>query len=385
MQTSDSSIFSLEGKGLKLNSASDVNAFVDEISKRTNLTEIKLNGNTLGVEASQALAKALSLQKNLKVVDLSDSFTGRLREEIPLALDAFVDALIDKEYLTELNLSDNAFGPAGATPLLRLLTTNRNLQVLRLNNNGLGPEGGCDIANALAGISKLSSTPSPTVSKLHTLIMGRNRLENKAAQILSQSLSHLPSLQHLALPQNGIRPEGIQAIVKALPACQLLETLDLQDNTFTDKGAKALAAGLARSAWKNIKVLNIGDCLLGAAGSADILRAIVDSKLGTIKTLILTFDELDENAAGIIPSIIRANSNLERIELNGNAFNPEGSSVKKIKDALREIGQTNALDVLDEMEFDEEEDEEEEDNEEVERGGSEVPSELKDDSDLDDL
>lgn len=65
-------------------------------------------------------------------------FTGRLRDEIPLILQAFAEALEEKEHLQEVDFSDNAFGPAGAKPLMRLLSNNRNIQILRLNNNGLG-------------------------------------------------------------------------------------------------------------------------------------------------------------------------------------------------------------------------------------------------------
>ena len=71
-------------------------------------------------------------------------FTGRLKTEIPLALDALVEALEVQKHLVELDLSDNAFGPAGAKPLMRLIINNRNIKILRLNNNGLGIEGSID-------------------------------------------------------------------------------------------------------------------------------------------------------------------------------------------------------------------------------------------------
>lgn len=46
--------------------------------------------------------------------------------------------------LTELDLSDNAFGPNGMKGLVDLLPSAScfTLQVLKLNNNGLGPQGG---------------------------------------------------------------------------------------------------------------------------------------------------------------------------------------------------------------------------------------------------
>ena len=68
-------------------------------------------------------------------------FTGRLKTEIPLALESSVEALENQKHLVELDLSDNAFGPAGAKPIMRLIINNRNIKTLRLNNNGLGIEG----------------------------------------------------------------------------------------------------------------------------------------------------------------------------------------------------------------------------------------------------
>ena len=65
-------------------------------------------------------------------------FSGRTLEETPLVLDAFAEALEETQSLRDIDLSDNAFGPAGAKPLMRLLSNNRNIQYIRLNNNGLG-------------------------------------------------------------------------------------------------------------------------------------------------------------------------------------------------------------------------------------------------------
>ena len=52
-----------------------------------------------------------------------------------------MEALENQKHLVELDLSDNAFGPAGAKPIMRLIINNRNIKILRLNNNGLGIEG----------------------------------------------------------------------------------------------------------------------------------------------------------------------------------------------------------------------------------------------------
>jgi hypothetical protein len=70
----DNTVFSIEGKGLKLNTAEDVQAFVDTIVQMDDLQIIKLSGNTIGVEAGKALASALQSRKNIKVY----KYTSRL-------------------------------------------------------------------------------------------------------------------------------------------------------------------------------------------------------------------------------------------------------------------------------------------------------------------
>ena len=57
---------SLHGKGLKLNTREDIEPYLKDIDP-TLLEEIHLGGNTIGVEASQALAEFLAKTQVLKV------------------------------------------------------------------------------------------------------------------------------------------------------------------------------------------------------------------------------------------------------------------------------------------------------------------------------
>ena len=49
------------------------------------------------------------------------------------------------------------------------------------------------------------------------------------------------SLEEVAMPQNGINFEGIAALSEAFSCNPKLRVLNLNDNTFTEKGAKAMA------------------------------------------------------------------------------------------------------------------------------------------------
>ena len=58
--------------------------------------------------------------------------------------------------------------------------------------------------------------------------------------------AHKDGIRSVKMTQNGIRPEGISLLIgSGLRHCSHLELLDMQDNTFTFKGAAALAAALA--------------------------------------------------------------------------------------------------------------------------------------------
>lgn len=60
-------VFSLEGKGLKLDTAADLEPHVKALRELEDVEEVRFLGNTLGVEACAALGKILETKKTLKV------------------------------------------------------------------------------------------------------------------------------------------------------------------------------------------------------------------------------------------------------------------------------------------------------------------------------
>jgi len=109
---------SFKGKSLKLNTAEDAKDVIKEIEDFDGLEALRLEGNTVGVEAARVIAKALEKKSELKRCHWSDMFTGRLRSEIPPALTSLGEGLITAgAQLVELDLSDNAFGPTACEAL----------------------------------------------------------------------------------------------------------------------------------------------------------------------------------------------------------------------------------------------------------------------------
>uniref|UniRef100_A0A667WQE9 Ran GTPase-activating protein 1 n=1 Tax=Myripristis murdjan TaxID=586833 RepID=A0A667WQE9_9TELE len=307
---------SYKGQGRKLDTAQSVEEIVKEIQDFQGLQALRLEGNTVGVEAAQAIAKALETKNEFKCCYWSDMFTGRLRSEIPPALNSLGDALLTAgARLTVLDLSDNAFGPDGVKAIEKLLKSSacHTLQELRLNNCGMGIGGGKILAASLIECHKKSSAEGAPLS-LKLFIAGRNRLENDGATALAQAFQLMGSLEEVHMPQNGINHAGVTALATAMQHNADLRVLNLNDNTFTKKGAIAMAQALKH--LRNIQVINFGDCLVRSEGAMAIAETVSDG-LPILKELNLSFGEITEEAAVALARAVKGKAQLEKLDLNG--------------------------------------------------------------------
>uniref|UniRef100_A0A3B4T299 Ran GTPase-activating protein 1 n=1 Tax=Seriola dumerili TaxID=41447 RepID=A0A3B4T299_SERDU len=363
---------SYKGQGRKLN-----DEMVKEIQDFEGLKALRLEGNTVGVEAAQAIAKALETKSEFKRCYWSDMFTGRLRSEIPPALNSLGDALmLAGARLTVLDLSDNAFGPDGVKGIENLLrsTACYTLQELRLNNCGMGIGGGKILAASLIQCHKKSSAESTPLS-LRVFVAGRNRLENDGATALAQAFQLMGSLEEVHMPQNGINHPGVTALATAMQHNTGLRILNLNDNTFTERGAIAMAQALKH--LRSIQVINFGDCLVRPAGAKAIAETVSEG-LPILKELNLSFGEITEDAALAVAQAVKDKDQLEKLDLNGTNLTKSSLTVF-FSDDEGEPEDDDEDEDEDEEEDDEEEDvdeeeieEEEEEEEEVESNGNKL-------------
>ncbi|KAF7705289.1 ran GTPase-activating protein 1b [Silurus meridionalis] len=363
---------SYKGQGLKLNDAQSVENIVQEMEQFQNMKALRLEGNTVGVEAAKAISKALETKKDLQRCYWSDMFTGRVRSEIPSALKSLGSALMmSGARLTELDLSDNAFGPDGVKGIEALLKSPvcYTLQELRLNNCGMGIGGGTILASALTECYK-SSHAAGSPLKLKVFVAGRNRLENDGTIALSRAFKLVGSLEEIHMPQNGINHPGITALATAVQHNPNLRVLNLNDNTFTKRGAVAMAQALRH--LSKVQVINFGDCLVRSEGAIAITAAL--KGLPVLKELNLSFGEIYEAAALVVARAIRDKADMEKLDLNGNCLGEDGC------EALKEVMENMGMgDVLGSLSDDEGEDEDDEDGEEVDEDGEEDTEEKDDD------
>ena len=95
---------------------------IDAIKNCKNLQYLDLEGNTLGVDASKCVGDALTKHPEMKKALWKDLFTGRMKTEIPKALEHLGRGLMTAgANLTVLNAGHNALGPNGMAGLLNLL------------------------------------------------------------------------------------------------------------------------------------------------------------------------------------------------------------------------------------------------------------------------
>ncbi|KAK5084282.1 Ran GAP Rna1 [Lithohypha guttulata] len=386
------SSFSLAGKGLKLDTKEDIQKHIQPLSDNDKITSIDLSGNTLGVGACEALAPVLKSKSTLEFADLHDIFTQRLVDEIPPALDYLLTALLECPNLHTIDLSDNAFGLKTKDPLVDFLSKHTPLRHLILNNNGMGPIAGTSIAEALTQLAKRKEEvrrSGKEVPDLESIVCGRNRLENGSMAAWAQAYSAHNKMKSVKMTQNGIRPEGIVELIKnGLSKCKSLEVFDLQDNTFTFRGATALASAIQK--WPQLKELGVGDDLLGGRGSIKVFEVLAKGQNKNVEVLRLDFNDI--TPAGVASLLTAAQDglpSLRRVEINGNKFEEDDASIEKLSALLEErkdekgtdndpedhwgIGELDELEG--EAEDDEEEDEEDladEDEEEEEKNAEQV-------------
>ncbi|KAI5293706.1 hypothetical protein KEM52_005295, partial [Ascosphaera acerosa] len=349
--TTPPTTFSIAGRGLKLDTAEDVAPHIQPLlDSSAQFREIHLGGNTYGVEACELLAAALRKQTALAVVKLDDMFTTRLVTEIPPALSALLTALLDVKTLQTVDLSDNAFGLNTQAPLVEFLRQHVPLRHLLLSNNGLGPKAGVLVADALAELAQrkeeartlqkeakteaeAEAGPDYEIPPLETILCGRNRLETGSMAAWARAVrAHGAGLKTLKLQQDGIRTEGILTLLgEGLRYARGLQVVDLQDNTFTAAGAATLARILP--GLPALRELGVSDCLLGAKGWVKVARALATGCCAELQVLRLQFNEITAAGLAELVRAVLALPALRRVEVNGNVFDEEDTSVI----VLREI------------------------------------------------
>ncbi|CAF0920010.1 unnamed protein product [Rotaria sp. Silwood1] len=350
-------------RGLKGNSAADVKDLCDEIEKYKPLKALRLEGNTINEEAATTIGKALEKHNEIERLIWNDLFTTRLKTEVPPSLIKLTQGLLTNgSHIVEINLSDNAFGPIGVKGLETFLSSSAcyTLEELRLNNCGMGCMGGKLLAEALIACHKSSVASGGRRFALKQFIAGRNRLEIEGTQALAKAFEIIGTLEVIRMPQNGIRPPGIEALITAFVRNRNLRIIDLNDNTITTAAAK-LASAIEK--LPKLEIINLESSLIRTKGAMAIARAIVSHK--NLQELYLGCNDMHTDGGFAVARAVKNMSSLKVLDLNGNCFGFDGiDEIRNVLENKNFIHQMTFSDDEGSGEDEEDDDESEGDDEE---------------------
>lgn len=358
--------FSIAGKALKLTTKEDIQPYLDDLVKHGKISKIDLNGNTIGIEASKALADTItsnkSILENVTEINFADLYTSRLVDEVVQSLEFLLPALLNCKKLKTINLSDNAFGLRTIDSLEKFIANAIQIENIILSNNGMGPFAGERIGKALYKLSQNKlQNDKPLLS---SFICGRNRLENGSSIYLALGLkAHAQDLKIVKLYQNGIRPLGIMNLIEfGLKFCTNLETIDLQDNTFTAKATIFFSDYLF--IWKEKLIeLNLNDCLLKPKGADKLVENL--KNFSKLKVLKLEYNELIQDTIEkfLVPYLENNHlPNLETLQLNGNILDEDSDAMDFLQGKFPDM----EIDDLEEIDSDAEDEDDDESDDEIE-------------------
>ena len=114
------------------------------------------------------------------------------------------------------------------------------------------------------------------------------------------------------MPQNGIRPPGIEALTNAFLDNPNLRIIDLNDNTIT-LAAPKLASAIEQ--LQKLEMINLESSLIRTKGALAVARAIVSHK--DLKELYLACNEIDAEGGAEIARVVKHMSSLKVLDLNG--------------------------------------------------------------------
>jgi len=262
-------------------------------------------------------------------------FIRRLRNEIPHSLKFMIDAILDKQSLYHLDMSNNAFGPDCVKSFEKLLETSKSLKSLSVINCGLGPLGGEMIGNALLNNTNI---------KLKEFYGSRGRLENEGLEALGKAFTKQKSLEKVEVFQSGSK-DGLKPFFLSLVDCKdTVKYVNVSDNKSINRAIDELCLVFEKCTY--LEYINISDNNMRKKHFKQVCDSIITGmKHGSrLHTLVWSYD------LGKSPSITRTFlkeladlkvTNLKEIVMNGVV-----NDRKTRKDLIKMLGDSGIKLVL---------------------------------------
>ena len=184
--------------------------------------------------------------------------------------------------LTNLDLSCDGIGDAGATSIAEAIKVNKTLTKLNLSRNRYSDAGVTSIAEAI----KVNKT-------LTNLDLSHNRICNGGATTIAEAIKVNKTLTNLDLSDNGISVAGTTSIAEAIKVNETLTNLNLSLNHSSDAGATSIAEAIKVN--KTLTSLDLSYNGINNAGATSIAEAMKVNK--TLTNLSLSFNGLGNASA----------------------------------------------------------------------------------------
>lgn len=204
--------------------------------------------------------------------------------------------------------------PISRTHLRSLSRTSSASSLTRINlsyQRGLG-----------AAIGELSRAP---LDKLAILELRGCALGDSGASALA-GCSWLPHVEEIDLSSSEIGPEGLSALLRAIPSCR---ALSLSSNPVGDRGLTAIVEAWLAGNLPSLQILRLGDCKITSAGVRALGRAPIP-----LLTLDLSSNTLDTASVETISSLATLTTlSLSNAQLEGQSLAPLARSALRTLDA----------------------------------------------------
>ena len=232
---------------------------------------------------------------------------------------AVVQSKLEEIGFNAVDFSLCGLAPADCTAVAHFLQSCKQLSLINLAANNIGPLGCVEIVK-LFDISK---------SQLTSLDLSYNNITDKGVKVLSEVLVNNNKLRSLNLRGNNITDKGAKFLSEVLVNNNKLRSLNLSVNNITDKGVKFLSEVLVNN--NKLRSLNLSYNNITDKGVKLLSEVLVNNN--KLHSLILSGNNITDKGVKLLSEVLVNNNKLRILFLAGNT-QITNEAIKQIKQAL---------------------------------------------------
>ena len=275
------------------------------LQRISTLKRLNLSSNCITDETADDLARVITSNRELEMLWLGNN---KLRSA---GINKITNALQHLTTLSHLELNNNDITEEAADGIAAVIINKSSLHTVSLQNNKLAPAGIIKIAHALKDINHLK-----------LLKLNNNCVTDKAANTIADVIHSNTELMNLYLNDNNLQSNGIKVICNSLMLITNLTVLQLGNNSITDEAADGIAAVINNNPL--LQIVTLGD-KLKTQGVIKIANAL--KNIQHLKVLEFNNNFITDKAANAIADVIHNNTELIKLYLNDNNLQSNGIKI----------------------------------------------------------